>query len=148
MGRRSFFFLLALLLLAPLVAGCSNQVARNQGHAYSMAPLAQMPHTVQQAVSATRHAYQFATLNPGVLQDLPCYCGCAAMGHLSNYSCYVSGSEENGELIYDDHAVNCQICVDITQDAMRMLDEGRDVVEIYDYVNATYSEFGPPTPLK
>lgn len=146
--KRLILFLLILLILAPLTAGCSNQTGKNGDHAYRIAPLAQMPHDVREAPFVVREAYQFAAYNPDVVTALPCYCGCGAMGHTSNYSCYVAGRDENGEIVYDNHALGCQICVDITQDAMRMLDEDRSMDEISDYVDATYSAFGPPTVLE
>ena len=139
---------LILILVAPLTAGCSTQTGNHGEHAYRLAPLAQMPDNVQQAPATVREAYQFAVLNQGVLEQLPCYCGCGAMGHISNYSCYIVGEDENGQLAFDSHALGCQICVDITQDAMRLLDEGQSVDEIFDYVDATYSRYGPPTTLQ
>lgn len=137
--------LLLILILAPLAAGCGSQAEGNGAHAYTLASLAEMPSEVQQAPHAVREAYQFAAHNEDVLSALPCYCGCGAMGHTSNYDCYVDGSDESGDLTYDNHALGCQICVDITQDAMRMLDDGNSVDAIYTYVDATYSRFGPPT---
>lgn len=142
--KRSTPLILLLFLLAPLAAACAGQ----SDHAYQMAPLGQMPPEVRQAPATVRQAYQFATFNHDVLSQLPCYCGCGAMGHVSNDSCYVQGREGNGDIVYDNHALGCSICVDITQDAMRMLDEGRSIDEIADYVDATYSRFGPPTPLQ
>jgi hypothetical protein len=144
--------LLLLLLLAPLATACGNQTGHAGDHAYRLAPLVQMPPEVQDAPSTVREAYQFAVYNQHVLEELPCYCGCGAMGHVSNYSCYVRESGEagadGGAIAYDNHALGCTICVDITQDAMRMLDEGHSVADIYAYVDATYSRFGPPTPLR
>jgi hypothetical protein len=136
------------MLVAPLAAGCSEQTANSGDHSYRLAPLRQMTHEVQQAPATVSQAYQFAVYNEDVLAQLPCYCGCGAMGHTSNYSCYVAGKGENGDLLFDNHALGCQICVDITQDAMRMLDEGKSVEEIYEAVDATYSRFGPPTVLQ
>jgi hypothetical protein len=146
--KRLISLLLLSLVLAPLAAGCSRQTGHNDEHAYSLAPLVQMPAEVKQAPTTVREAYQFATYNADVLTQLPCYCGCGAMGHVSNYSCYVQRNDETGELVYDNHALGCSICVDITQDAMRLLDEGKSVAAIYDHVEATYSRFGPATPLQ
>ncbi|MDT8304547.1 MAG: PCYCGC motif-containing (lipo)protein [Anaerolineae bacterium] len=146
--KRIIPLFLLLLALAPLASGCSNQAAAGGEHAYQLAPLHEMPSDVQNAPRTVREAYQFAVANPGVLHALPCYCGCGAMGHVSNYSCYVAGSDSSGQLQYDNHALGCQICVDITQDAMRMLDDGRSVDEIVSYVDETYSRFGPATPLQ
>lgn len=145
--KRLLPLLALLLLLTPLISACGNQTGRAGDHSYSLAPLAQMPPDVQQAPSTVREAYQFAVHNPDVLAELPCYCGCGAMGHISNYSCYVQ-SDDGGDIVYDNHALGCSICVDITQDAMRMLDEDKSIAEIYEYVDATYSRFGPATPLQ
>lgn len=102
-----------------------------------------MPVEVQNAPVTVKQAYQFAVANPDILSKLPCYCGCGGMGHTSNYSCYLSGEDESGDLAFDGHALGCSICVDITQDAMRMLDQENSTAEILAYVDQTYSRFGP-----
>jgi hypothetical protein len=108
-----------------------------------MTPSSELPAEVRGAPSAVREAYQFAGANPEVLREIPCYCGCGAMGHTSNLACYVSEISAAGEIRYDSHALGCSICVDITQDAMRMLRRGSSVSEIRAYVDGTYSAFGP-----
>ena len=65
------------------------------------------------------------------------------MGHTSNYSCYVSGEDANGKVNYDTHALGCSICVDITQDTMRLLKQGKTVPEIKAYVDQRYAQYGP-----
>ncbi len=144
--RKTIPLLLLLLFLAPLVAACS-QTGKASDHTYRLAPLSQMPHEVRQMPASVRHAYQFAYYNKETLQELPCTCGCAAMGHMSNYDCYVSGEDARRLPVYDPHALECRICVDITQDAMHMLDEGQTIEEIYTHVIATYGDLGPATPL-
>ena len=131
--------LLLALALGLLTAGCSG----NRAPAYELAALSALPEEMQQAPRTVREAYQFAVANPEVLKQLPCYCGCGGMGHTSNYACYVAGEEADGSLKFDGHALGCSICVDITQDAMRMLEDGQSVPEIRAYVDQTYSRFGP-----
>jgi hypothetical protein len=63
------------------------------------------------------------------------------MGHTSNYACYVN--ETNGELLFDSHALGCSICVDITQDVMMMMDKGKELSYIQEFVDKKYSAFGP-----
>ena len=121
-----------------LVAACSAQ-----SQAYDMASIDEMPSEVKAAPDIVSEAYRFAVANPDVLTQLPCYCGCGSMGHTTNYSCYVAGENTDGSLSFDNHALGCSICVDITQDAMRMLDEGKSMTEIRSYVDQTYSAFGP-----
>jgi hypothetical protein len=147
-NRLFAFALVALLILSIGLAGCSPESKTGAtNHDFAMAPLAEMPAEVQQAPIAVQQAYRFAVANPELLKQIPCYCGCGAMGHTSNYSCYVAGTGADGEVIYDSHALGCSICVDISQDTMRLLDQGKEVSEIFAYVDGSYARFGPPTPL-
>lgn len=133
------------VVLSVLITGCgSTSTTSKQGiNNYEMAPLTGMPLEVQSAPVTVKQAYQFAVANPEILSQLPCYCGCGGMGHTSNYSCYLAGEDENGDLTFDGHALGCSICVDITQDAMRMLNEEKSTPEIRAYIDQTYSRFGP-----
>lgn len=133
-----FFSLLSVLLLAALPA-CSGQSKNQQ----SMMPLDQMPNEMQSAPVSVQQAYQFAAANPEPMKLIPCYCGCGAMGHTSNYSCYVQAVDTNGKITFDNHALGCSICVDITQDVMRLQREGKSAQEIRAYVDTTYSQYGP-----
>ena len=65
------------------------------------------------------------------------------MGHTSNYMCYVKSVDAQGNVNFDSHALGCSICVDITQDAMRLSKQGQNVTEIKAYIDKTYSRFGP-----
>jgi hypothetical protein len=49
----------------------------------------------------------------------------------------------NGDVIFDTHALGCSICVDITQDTMRLLKQGEPVIDIKTYIDQTYSQYGP-----
>lgn len=139
MTKKLTLIMASILAVSLLVAGCSS----TESKAYDLAPMDQMPVEVQSAPQVVSEAYRFAAANPDVLTELPCYCGCGGMGHTSNYSCYVAGENEDGSLNFDNHALGCSICVDITMDAMRMLDEGKPLSEIRSYVDQTYSAFGP-----
>ena len=108
-----------------------------------MASMDAMPDEVKAAPPVVQQAYQFAAANPDVMQQIPCYCGCGAMGHTSNYSCYVDEVDSNSGISYDSHALGCSICVDITQDVMRMLKQGKTVAKIKTTVDQTYSQYGP-----
>ncbi|MBI5957432.1 MAG: hypothetical protein HY866_01765 [Chloroflexi bacterium] len=106
---------------------------------------ANLPDFVKKAPPRVREAYQFAVDHPDELSKYPCYCGCGAMGHTSNLSCYISDRAEDGTITFDNHAVGCGICVDITQDVIRLRSEGESAPEIRAYVDAQYSPFGPST---
>ena len=139
---RKFLFLLVILALtATAVSACSTS---NSDDAHlAMMPLDQMPMDVQSAPVAVQEAYQFNTANPDIMQDIPCYCGCGDIGHTSNYDCYVSNIDDKNNITFDNHALGCSICVDITQDVMRMLNDGKSPQDARAYVDATYSKYGP-----
>jgi hypothetical protein len=117
-----------------------SSVPGMSGH--PMASMNAMPEEVQNAPERVKSAYSFAVANPDILNRLPCYCGCGAMGHRSLYACYVSSVEPDGKITYDTHALGCSICVDIAQDAMRMLNEGKSVDQVKAYVDQTYAQYG------
>lgn len=102
-----------------------------------------MPAEVKSAPTTVQQAYQFAVANPDVMKQVPCYCGCGKMGHTSNYSCYIQGVDDKGDITYDTHALGCSICVDITQDTLRLLRQGMTVAEIKTSIDQTYSQYGP-----
>jgi hypothetical protein len=142
--QRAVFLILILMLFSTgLLTACSGSaVSATNDSNLAMAPMAGMPADVKSAPTTVQQAYQFAAANPDVLKTIPCYCGCGAMGHTSNYSCYISGVEANGSLTYDPHALGCSICVDITQDTMRLIKQGKTVPEIKSYIDQTYLQYG------
>jgi len=138
-SNKLIFSLAATVFALFLISGCSRGGEREELKLY---PADQLPEEVQAAPQAVREAYQFAAANPDIIGHIPCYCGCRSIGHNSNYSCYVSSVDEAGNHTFDNHALGCSICVDITQDAMRMTSEGSNVDEIKAFVDATYSKYG------
>ncbi len=131
------------LMGALLISACAAPATPPQAHTITMADMSMMPADVQAAPAVVQQAYQFAAANPQVLQQLPCYCGCGKVGHTSNYACYISGTDATKGIQFDSHALGCSICVDITQDAMRLKREGKDIASIRVYVDQTYSRYGP-----
>ena len=137
---------LSTLVLVPLIfaflTGCNTASASNR-EGLKMTSMDGMPEEVKSAPTVVQQAYQFAAANPDVVKHIPCYCGCDDIGHTSNYDCYISGADANGGIAYDTHALGCSICVDITQDVMRLLKQGKPVAEIKTYIDQTYSQYGP-----
>jgi hypothetical protein len=142
--RTVFATLIVMLLSSGVLSACSGKAASKSGaDNLAMAPMAGMPADVKSAPTTVKQAYQFAVANPNVMKQIPCYCGCGAMGHTSNYSCYVQGVDEKGVVTFDNHALGCSICVDITQDTMRYMRQGKQVSEIKALIDQTYSQYGP-----
>jgi hypothetical protein len=131
-------FGLGFLLL--LLVSCSSSQRE-----IDLAVDATLPAFLDAATPRVRDAYRFAIANADKLERIPCYCGCGKMGHTSNLSCYISSATADGAIVYDEHANGCGICVDITQDVMRLAQTGQSMWEIRAYVDAQYSPFGPST---
>jgi hypothetical protein len=129
-------FIVTFILMAAGLAGCGA----SSGEHVAMADAGSMPAAVQTAPQTVQMAYRFAAANPDALQQIPCYCGCGGMGHLSNYNCFW---QRGGEV--DTHALGCGICVDIAQDVRRGLEKGVALDRIRAQVDADYSRFGPAT---
>ncbi len=122
-----------------LITGCAS----SQSNDLKMAPMSMLPQEMQSAPTTVREAYQFAVANPDAVKNVPCYCGCGAIGHTSNYSCYVKNANSNGQVVFDQHALGCSLCVDITQDVMKLTKEGKSPGDIHSAIVASYSRFGP-----
>ena len=153
-ARIYFLFGLLLLLITLSVVGCSSGDSSNMRAAsssgtsqtdLSLASLSAMPEFVQEAPPTVQEAYRFAVANPEVMHKIPCYCGCGAMGHQDNLGCYVKEFRPDGSIEFDNHATGCSICVDITQDVMRLTRQGQDLKSIRAYVDQQYSQYGPST---
>ncbi|MGE5139476.1 MAG: PCYCGC motif-containing (lipo)protein [Rudaea sp.] len=138
--------LVAILVPAVAATGCAPNTAgaSNASGEMKMAPLSMLPAEMQGAPTTVREAYQFAVANPDALKNVPCYCGCGAMGHTSNYSCYVKDGKSDGTVVYDNHALGCSLCVDITQEVMKLSRAGKSPGQIRAQVVADFSSYGPP----
>lgn len=139
-------WLLLLVALVPVVfllTGCSGNTNPSSNDLSKMAPISEMPQEIQQAPTTVQETYQFAIVNPGALKNVPCYCGCGSVGHTSNYACYVKEIKSSGEIVYDQHALGCSICVDIAQDVMKMTKDGKSSQEIRVAIDQTYAQYGP-----
>jgi Protein of unknown function with PCYCGC motif len=141
-SRTLFISLMISLVALTVMPACSTQSNSEDVH-LNMAPMDHMPAEVQSAPVAVQEAYQFNVANPDVMKNIPCYCGCGNVGHTSNYDCYVADVDDTGDITFDYHALGCSICVDITQDVMRMLRDGKSTQEARAYIDATYSKYGP-----
>ncbi len=141
MAKRFLILLPVLFIVAILPAACAAK--GQQDGRVKLAPVSALPQEMQAAPAAVRTAYQFAVANPDALANVPCYCGCGAIGHKSNLACYVKEFGADGKPVFDDHALGCSICVDIATDVMKMTAEGRSPAAIRQQIVDVYSKFGP-----
>ncbi|MBU2646512.1 PCYCGC domain-containing protein [bacterium] len=74
-------------------------------------------------------AYTLAKQMPRVLDQLFCFCGCAmSIGHKSLLSCFT-----------DDHAANCDICMEEAELAAEMIEKGAPLTSIADAIDRDFS---------
>jgi hypothetical protein len=137
MPRRLLTFSV-LLIVTILISACAKQA-----QAVKLAPVSALPEAMQSAPASVRTAYQFALAHPDDLANVPCFCGCGAIGHHSNLQCYVKSMSHDGKPVFDDHALGCSICVDIALDVMKMSGENKSPQEIRAKIVDVYSAFGP-----
>jgi hypothetical protein len=130
-----------LLSVVVLLVGCSGQTKLP----YTLAPESDLPAFLHDSEPRFREAYQFAIANHHELEKYPCTCGCVYLDHKNNADCYIKLILPSGLIGLDEHANGCGVCVDITQDVMRLMREGLAPPEIRAYIDAEYSKYGPPT---
>jgi hypothetical protein len=88
----------------------------------------------------TEAGYRVAIKIPDILEKMPCYCSCGAIGHGSLKNCYIKA--EGG---FEEHASYCDICVNEALDVYMWQKEGVSLKEIRSRIDEKYSRYGEPT---
>lgn len=95
-------------------------------------------------------AYQFAAEHPEVLSYIPCFCGCQQGGHKGNHDCFVRSRAANGDVIeWEEHGVECAVCLDVATRSRQLLASGASVPEIRTAIEREFLPSAPtmtPTP--
>ena len=135
--NRFFAIGMLTLVLGAFVAACTANSAQSTLFANDPA--------IAAAPARVREAYEFAVNHPDALKNVPCYCGCVSMGHRSNYMCYIQDHQLDGAIVFDPHALNCELCIDISQDVMRLTRNKKTATEIRSFIMDKYADSGPST---
>jgi hypothetical protein len=78
--------------------------------------------------------YEHARANAGVYAHIPCFCGCQEMlAHRNLEDCFVTPDGA-----WESHASGCQVCIDESRMAMRMISRGMAPALIRDRIVAHY----------
>jgi Protein of unknown function with PCYCGC motif len=97
-------------------------------------------------------AYEFAAEHPEVLSYVPCFCGCQRAGHQGNADCFVKSRADNGDVIaWDEHGVDCAVCLDVATRSRQMYASGASVRDIRAAIDKEFGGLYPtaekmPTP--
>jgi hypothetical protein len=155
-GTRAGFTVLAALGIAGLLIIAAGVVGvtigmRNGGHTMmwggTATRLAQTAPVTEPAMSvgfqldglssAIVQHYDFARANPGIYEQIPCFCGCRDMlAHRNLADCFVT---HDGA--WESHAAGCDVCIQESQMVMRMMDRGMGPQMMNDRI---VGEFGGP----
>jgi hypothetical protein len=91
-------------------------------------------------------AYEFAADHPEVLSYIPCFCGCENAGHGGNHDCFVRSRNAAGDVVeWDEHGVECAVCIDVANRSRQMHASGASVRDIRAAID---KEFAPVYPGK
>jgi hypothetical protein len=97
--------IILLLTLFIFLTACGGGAVETSSTEIKLAPKSALPDSVQDAPPQVQEAYQFAIANPKILKQMPCYCGCSAVGHINNLDCYVAEFAPDGSVAaFDNHA--------------------------------------------
>jgi hypothetical protein len=103
-GSKRWRYIAALILAAFLIGAGGGWLrtrrrdAGSTGADIQLAPVSQLPEKVRAAPVVVQEAYRFAIANPEVLSQIPCYCGCGAMGHESDLDCFIEELNPDGSV--------------------------------------------------
>jgi hypothetical protein len=85
-------------------------------------------------------AYRFAAEHPEILSYVPCFCGCERSGHRGNEDCFVKSRDINGDVVaWEEHGMECAVCLDVATRARQMYGNGASVAEIRSAVEREWS---------
>lgn len=145
---------LIAILTVSLMAGCtaSNETEKQQVHTShgdirETTTPDEFPAFLENQHDTVQAVYSRVASEKDLLEHIPCYCGCGeTAGHMNNYDCFVH-EKTNDRITWDDHGTKCGVCLDIAVKAIEMKENGKEVIEIRNYIDETYnSGYGKPTP--
>lgn len=92
------------------------------------------------------YAYRTASVTQGyvasleiesLFEQIPCYCGCGGIGHMSLLHCF-----HNGYGVFSQHAAGCNVCVDEALTLWNMHNDGASILEIRNTIDDYYTSRG------
>jgi hypothetical protein len=152
-AAQACLLIVALLLTGSAAAACTGDHASTPSHTAS-ATMSSMNNAQAAAwavrpaythtTARTEEAYRYAMEHQAVLQWIPCFCGCGAMGHGNNLDCYFEPSA-SGSVVFEEHASYCVVCVDITLRTKQLAASGASLSTIRTTIDAEFGGIGPGT---
>jgi len=107
MDRRKFLYgatVMAAAVMAPRSSPAGSVTIDAIGDQVQRLPKGQLPDFAGPSLPDIRRLYAYAVEHGEELQYIPCFCGCARMGHKSNRDCYIKSFNSDGTLTFTSHA--------------------------------------------
>jgi hypothetical protein len=105
----------------------------------SLPPIPFQGYAPPRAPEVVAAAFQFAAEHPEVLSYVPCFCGCEQGGHKGNHDCFVRSRAANGDVLeWEEHGVECAVCIDVATRARQMYSSGASVTDIRAAIEKEY----------
>jgi hypothetical protein len=122
-------------------AQVQQPVVAPQPHPQKDLPPLRMPgYPLGRSPEVITAAYRFAAEHPEILTYVPCFCGCERGGHRGNEDCFVKARAANGDVTeWEEHGMECNVCLDVAQQAMQMHASGASVRDIRAAVEAKWA---------
>ncbi len=92
----------------------------------------------------TAALYQGAATHYDAFSHIPCYCGCAlyTTAHTSLADCFVKEVRSDGQIVFTDHSLTCDLCQQAAQMTVDGLAQGKAVRDIRAEVHARLNYTG------
>lgn len=155
--KKILSFISVALLLVTGAVGCSsgNKAEESVSTTHPMEDIGeetvgtdQLPGFLDSVDPQIRQVYSLVARHPGLIKDMPCYCGCGeSVGHKSNLNCFIRDIGKGGKVVWDSHGTKCNVCLQIAAEAVSMKTEGKGHMEIRKAIDDQYREgYAEPTP--
>jgi hypothetical protein len=131
---------------APKAIARAEAAARLGPHKQAKLPPVpfQVGYAPPRSTAVVTAAYEFAAEHPEVLSYVPCFCGCQRAGHQGNADCFVKSRAENGDVIqWDEHGVDCAVCLDVATRSRQMYASGASVRDIRAAIDKEFGALYP-----
>jgi hypothetical protein len=91
------------LVLAGSVLVRTGTAPTDHGDRLETVPSRHLPSFAQQASPKVQEVYRYAVDHGETLQYIPCFCGCAKIGHRHNGDCYIAERLPGGRITFTSH---------------------------------------------
>ncbi|GAA0315407.1 PCYCGC domain-containing protein [Bacillus carboniphilus] len=105
------------------------------------AAINELPSFLEGQTERTINIYAGVAKFPDLVQLVPCYCGCMeTLGHQSNLNCFIQRINQDGTVVWTDHATRCETCLDIAATTIYEMNNGKTIKDVREIINQKYNQ--------